>query len=86
MRSIKNFFLVSCLKATELIEKNFYFKLSFSERLQLKVHKSMCKACALYDKQSALIEKGISRHIKKEDLKIDIEALKARIHQLLESK
>jgi hypothetical protein len=46
----------------------------------------MCKACALYGKQSALIEKGISRQIKKEDLKVDIEALKARIHQMLESK
>jgi len=86
MRSIKHFFLISCLKATELIEKKFYFKLSFSERLQLKVHKSMCKACALYGKQSAFIEKGISWQIKKEDLKVDIEALKTRIHQMLESK
>ncbi|MBW6496982.1 MAG: hypothetical protein K0B09_01205 [Bacteroidales bacterium] len=68
------------------MEKNFHFKLSFSERLQLKVHKSMCKACALYDKQSAAIEKGISRQISQEHIKTDIEGLKNKIHQMLESK
>ena len=36
---------LSCLKATELIEKKMHFKLSFGERLQLSVHKAMCDAC-----------------------------------------
>jgi DNA transposition AAA+ family ATPase len=86
MKSIRHIFLISCLKATELIEKNLHLKLSLSERLKLKVHKSMCKACALYDKQSAMIEKGISAQIRKEGMKTDIEGLKNKIHQILESK
>ena len=51
---------LSCLKATELIEKKLNFKLSFTERLQLRMHKSMCDACTRYEKQSLIIDKGLS--------------------------
>ena len=51
---------LSCLRATELIEKKLHFKLTAKENLQLKAHKMMCDACSLYEKQSVLIEKGIS--------------------------
>ena len=52
--------LLSCLKATELMEKKFHFRLTFRERMQLKMHKSMCKACSRYDKQSAILHKALS--------------------------
>ena len=55
-----NILLLSCLKATELIEKKLHFKLSFTERLQLSMHKMVCEACSNYEKQNILIEKGIS--------------------------
>jgi len=71
---------LSCLKATELIEKKLHFKLSYTEKLQLKVHKMMCDACRMYEKQSGLLEKGIEQQQKEELEEIDIEKLKKEIH------
>ena len=76
---------LSCLKATELIEKKIHFRLSFSERLQLKIHKSMCDACSKYEKQSLFLEKGISSLQKPSSLEMDLDALKKRITDQLES-
>ncbi len=70
---------LSCLKATELIEKKFHVKLSFKERLQLKLHKMMCDACTMYEKQSALIEKGMELQHKHQHEECDIEQLKKQI-------
>lgn len=53
---------MSCHKATELIEKKQHSKLSLKDGIQLKVHLMMCKACALYEKQSELISKGIKKY------------------------
>lgn len=70
---------LSCLKATELIEKKFLFKLSVTEKLQLRVHKSMCKACTNYEKQNVLIEKAIERLTTEEHKAEDIEKIKSSI-------
>ena len=70
---------LSCLKATELIEKKFHIKLSFREKLQLILHKMMCDACSMYEKQSALIEKGMESQYKIKHEKCDIEQLKKQI-------
>ena len=59
-----NILLLSCLKATELIEKKLHFKLSFTESLQLSMHKMVCEACSNYEKQNILIEKSISHEVK----------------------
>jgi len=76
---------LSCFKATELIERKFHFKLSAKESLQLKLHKMMCKACTKYEKQSILIEKGIS-NIENIDIEEhDVEMLKLKISTKLES-
>jgi hypothetical protein len=56
---IMNFLFLSCLKATELIERKFHFKLSSKEKIQLELHKMMCNACKTYEKQSGIIEEGI---------------------------
>ncbi len=76
---------LSCLKATELIEKKFRFRLSFREKLQLKMHKSMCDACTRYEKQSILIEKGLSTLDEKVPDEKDIVHLKHLIIQKLEN-
>jgi len=76
---------LSCLKATELIEKKFHFRLSWTEKMQLKAHKMMCSACTAYEKQSAVIEQGISRANKKEFTQSDLEQLKKLIIQKLEN-
>lgn len=80
MKKLMNILILSCLKATELIEKKLHFKLSFKEKLQLKVHKMMCDACRMYEKQSTLLEKGIEQQQKAEMEEIDIEKLKKEIH------
>ena len=54
--------VLSCKKATLLIEKRIYFKLSLIERIQLRLHMSLCDACVKYRKQSWLLHK-ILKHI-----------------------
>ena len=79
MKKIMHFLFLSCLKATELIEKKFHYKLSFKERLQLKLHKTMCDACSNYEKQSHALEKGMESIHTKQPVEIDIEQLKKQI-------
>ena len=74
---------LSCLRATELIEKKLHFTLSVKEKFQLKMHKMMCNACTNYEKQSIIIEKGISISQKREFSVDDIEQLKHAITEKL---
>lgn len=77
--------MLSCKKATELIEKKLLAKLSFKEKVQLEMHKSFCDACTAYEKQGKLIDKLLSKHIHKEgdgiknDDVVENEELKKRI-------
>ena len=83
MKKIMHILFLSCLKATELIEKKIHFKISFKEKLQLKVHKMMCDACSSYEKQSVFLEKGISLSEKKEFSPEDLQQLKLAINEKL---
>ncbi len=73
-----HFLFLSCLKATELIEKKLHIKLSVKEKLRLKMHKSMCNACRRYDKQSKIMDTALKNykidmpHINIEELKLNI--------------
>ena len=80
-----HFLFLSCVKATELIEKKIHFKLSFSESVQLKMHKSLCEACTKYEKQSILIDKKILAHKEQIPSEKDIEMLKKQISGKLEN-
>lgn len=51
----------SCKKTTELIDKKFLTSLSIKERIQLYVHKSMCKTCTSYEYQSKFIDNAVSK-------------------------
>ncbi|MBC7125640.1 MAG: hypothetical protein H5T24_08430 [Bacteroidales bacterium] len=84
MKKIMHILFLSCQKATELIEKKFHFKLSLSERIQLKIHKMMCEACTKYEKQSSILDKGISQALKNNYSDIDLENLKLMIHKKIE--
>ncbi len=79
MKKIMHFLFLSCLKATELIEKKLNYKLSVKEKLQLKMHKMMCDACSNFEKQSEFLEKGIEIHHKNLTTKTDVERLKKQI-------
>jgi len=86
MKKLMHILFLSCLKATELIEKKIHFKLSIREKWQLKVHKSMCQACTNYEKQSYLIEKAISHmeNIQSDKMEMDVESFKKSILGKLE--
>ncbi len=84
MKKLMNILFLSCFKATELVEKKLQVKLSFTEKLQLKLHLMMCDACSKYEKQSLILEKGIKTMKPSEDIKIDIVELKNRINQKLQ--
>ncbi len=73
--------LLSCLKATEIIEKGLHFRLSWKEKLQLKAHKMMCDACSRYEKQSLFLDKAI-KSCHDFDPGKDIEPAKAEIREL----
>ncbi|MEO6960888.1 MAG: hypothetical protein ABIY90_02920 [Puia sp.] len=63
MKKLMNILMLSCRKATELIEKKSLDGLSYKENVQLRMHKSMCDACTAYEKQSKLLDKFLHRHI-----------------------
>jgi len=49
--------MLSCNKATELIEKKIYFRLSLPERLKLIFHTRNCEVCLHYQKQSIWLDR-----------------------------
>ena len=61
MKKMMNILMLSCKKATELIEKRLVTKLSSIEKVQLKMHTAVCNQCSTYEKQSDIIEKSIAK-------------------------
>lgn len=49
MKKLMNYRMLSCRKASMLIEKKLLVKLPFKERVQLTMHKTMCDACTAYE-------------------------------------
>ena len=85
MKPINDILLISCLRATELIEKKFHLKLSFGDRLRLSVHKIMCSACSNYEKQSSIIDKLIAVETGKQPAAQTITSIKESIMRNLDS-
>ncbi len=52
--------MMSCKKATEIIEKSKITKLSMLEVMGLRFHLSMCKDCSNYQKLSSQIDALLS--------------------------
>jgi len=63
MKKLMNILMLSCKKATELIEKKMYFKLTKVESVQLFMHKSMCDACTAYESLSKILDKVLKEEI-----------------------
>lgn len=66
MKKMMNLIMLSCKKATELIEKRLVTKLSPVEKIQLSMHTAMCNTCKTYEKQSDIIEKSLEKMQQKE--------------------
>ena len=54
-----NRLMLSCKKASELIEKGLHFKLTLKERIQLKMHTSVCDACKSFVEDSERFEQAM---------------------------
>ena len=48
--------MISCNKATELVEKKSTFGITSLELAKLRFHNLICKGCKIYEKQSKLID------------------------------
>ncbi len=84
MKKLMNLLFLSCLRATELIEKKLIFRLSLSEKIRLSMHKTMCSACTMYEKQSISLDKAISGSVNKDEIFVDLKKFKEDIISKIE--
>lgn len=61
MKRLMNILVLSCQKASELIEKQQYFGLTSTEKIRLLMHTSMCDACSSWQKQSSDIDQVLQQ-------------------------
>lgn len=64
MKRLMNLIVLSCRKATFLIEKSHDKPLSIFDSLQLSMHLKICDKCAGYQKQSLLIDSVLKNNSK----------------------
>lgn len=60
-KDIIHFFVLSCHKATYLMEKRMHTKLTLIERIQIRMHLSLCGYCKEYEKDAVIIDKAIRK-------------------------
>ena len=56
--------IYNCRQATFLIEKRMLSKLTFKERIELRIHLAGCDVCTLYVKQSQKINEMVKALLK----------------------
>jgi hypothetical protein len=61
-----NILMISCQKATELIDKRQALGLSLPERFRLHFHTAMCDACQLYESQSRVVDRLLGKELRKD--------------------
>jgi hypothetical protein len=84
-RRFMNKLFLSCLKATELLEKKIHVHLSTREKYQLKAHKMMCDACRRYEKQNLFIENHLNYQKPISAKEVDVDELKRLINNKLQN-
>ena len=62
---MRKYVMVNCRDATFLMAKKEERKISFSERIKLRIHTSFCSVCKKFEKQTLQIRKE-SRHLHSE--------------------
>jgi hypothetical protein len=79
-------FMLSCEKATALVEKKRTLGLSFLERYRLNLHQKVCGMCQHYEQQSVLIDQYIEKKITKREVSdVDLGQVKKSILTKLEN-
>lgn len=66
LKDFIHIFVLSCKKATFLIEKRLYVPLSPLEKWQLKIHLHLCKYCAAYSGKAVFLDKAMKQETEKE--------------------
>lgn len=84
MQKIMNMMANSCKKTTELIDKQLFTPLTAKERMQLQMHKSMCKTCNAYEHQSKFLDKVISNWFGKDKDVVKVKMEEERKNKILE--
>lgn len=83
MKKAIHVIMLSCQKATELIDKKSVAELSVKEDLQLQMHTAICDGCKTYQKQSKLIDELLVKHLRNQsetkDNRIQNNTLKEKI-------
>lgn len=79
MKKVMHMMLLSCLMATELIEKKMDNNVPFFRKMQLNIHVSLCKACKTYKKQSTLLDEALKGSQNSNGKEIDMESFKKSI-------
>lgn len=74
----------SCKKTTELIDKQAIVPLSVKEKMQLQMHKSMCKTCNAYEHQSKFLDKVISNWFGKDNAVAKVKLPEERKNKIIE--
>lgn len=77
--------LLSCRKASLLLEKQRERKLSLLERIQLRWHLGICDCCTTYAEHSAMIDRWMEQHRDK-CATLDCTEFQERILQRIEAK
>ena len=72
MKGLMSTMMLSCKKATELVEKKAVVELAFAENIQLKMHLMVCSACKKYKNQSKIIDLVLEQINKKNEGKLGL--------------
>ena len=54
--------MLSCKKASELIDHQSVRRLSLKEKVMLRMHTGMCEGCTAYMKQSKVLDTILHKH------------------------
>jgi len=67
--------MLSCRKATEMMEKKNIVGLSPIEKVQLFLHTTMCDACKTYQKQSRILDAVLQKRDQPDSVPRDLPGL-----------
>jgi hypothetical protein len=81
--------MLNCKQTSQLVSQSLDRRLTWKERLAVRLHLLICKYCARFNRQLLAMRAGLQRHSQaiEDDSNIQLPAdAKARIAKVLESK
>ena len=80
--------IISCKDASQLISKSLDQRLSFFERLKLRLHLLICDVCTRFNQQLYMLQSAIKKLLNQTENESSIQLpdhAKARIQKLIEA-